>query len=132
MEGTGGGGCRFRPTRRLARTAVRPPVPLEQDAADPTSCSSGLNLLDPAVEEALYDSLAMRAFAGIDLSTKRSRTKITVCKFRHLLERNKLGKVLLTAVNEHLRRGGIKIAKEHDRGRDDQAIRNLNWPLPED
>ena len=33
------------------------------------------------------------------------------CKFRHLLERNKLGKVLLTAVNEHLRRGGIKIAK---------------------
>jgi IS5 family transposase len=34
-----------------------------------------------------------------------------VCKFRHLLERNKLGKVLLTAVNDHLHRSGIKIAK---------------------
>ncbi len=29
----------------------------------------------------------------------------------HLLERNKLGKVLLTAVNDHLHRSGIKIAK---------------------
>ena len=34
-----------------------------------------------------------------------------MCKFHHLLERHKLGKVLLTAVNDHLRRSGIKIAK---------------------
>jgi IS5 family transposase len=30
--------------------------------------------------------------------------------FRHLLERNKLGKTLLRAVNEHLHRSGMKIS----------------------
>lgn len=69
------------------------------------------NLSDPAVEEALYDSAAMRSFAGIDLGVEGAPDETTVCKFRHLLERNKLGKVLLTAVNEHLHRSGIKIAK---------------------
>src|SRR5204862_7065549 len=32
------------------------------------------------------------------------------CKFRHLLEKNRLGKKLLAAVNEYLRLHGIKIA----------------------
>ena len=69
------------------------------------------NLSDPAVEEALYDSVAMRAFVGIDLGIEGAPDETTVCKFRHLLERNKLGKVLLTAVNDHLHRSGIRIAK---------------------
>jgi IS5 family transposase len=69
------------------------------------------NLSDPAVEEALYDSVAMRSFVGIDLGVEGAPDETTVCKFRHLLERNKLGKVLLTAVNDHLHRSGIKIAK---------------------
>jgi IS5 family transposase len=69
------------------------------------------NLSDPAVEEALYNSVAMRSFAGIDLGVEGAPDETTVCKFRHLLERNKLGKVLLTAVNDHLHRSGIKIAK---------------------
>ena len=69
------------------------------------------NLSDPAVEEALYDSVAMRSFVGIDLGVEGAPDETTICKFRHLLERNKLGKVLLTAVNDHLRRSGIKIAK---------------------
>jgi IS5 family transposase len=34
----------------------------------------------------------------------------TICKFRHRLERHKLGKTLLKAVNEYLRTNGIKIA----------------------
>ena len=34
-----------------------------------------------------------------------------MCKFRHLLERNNLSKVLLTAVNDHLHRSGIRISK---------------------
>jgi IS5 family transposase len=69
------------------------------------------NLSDPAVEEALYDSVAMRAFAGIDLGSEGAPDETTVCKFRHLLERNQLGKVLLSAVNDHLHRSGIKISK---------------------
>jgi len=69
------------------------------------------NLSDPAVEEALYDSVAMRSFVGIDLGVEAAPDETTVCKFRHLLERNKLGKVLLTEVNAHLHRNGIKITK---------------------
>ena len=68
------------------------------------------NLSDPAVEEALYDSAAMRGFVGIDLGSEAAPDETTVCKFRHLLERNKLGKKLLAAVNEYLRRNGIKIS----------------------
>jgi transposase, IS5 family len=41
------------------------------------------NLSDPAVEEALYDSAAMRAFVGIDLGREPAPDETTVCKFRH-------------------------------------------------
>src|SRR5215469_3501984 len=68
------------------------------------------NLSDPAVEEALYDSVAMRSFAGIDLGVEAAPDETTMCKFRHLLERNKLGKTLLKAVNQYLQENGIKIA----------------------
>jgi IS5 family transposase len=53
----------------------------------------------------------MPGFAGIDLGVEGALDETMVCKFRHLLERNKLGKVLLTAVNGHLHHSGIKIAK---------------------
>jgi IS5 family transposase len=33
------------------------------------------NLSDPAAEEALYDSPALRRFAGVDLAVRRRRTK---------------------------------------------------------
>jgi len=44
------------------------------------------NLSDPAVEEALYDSSAMRRFVGIDLGREPVPDETTVCRFRHLLE----------------------------------------------
>ena len=50
------------------------------------------NLSDPAVEEALYESNSIRNFAGIDLGVEAAPDETTVCKFRHLLEKNKLGK----------------------------------------
>jgi IS5 family transposase len=53
----------------------------------------------------------MRDFVGIDLGIESVPDETTVCKFRHLLERHKLGKTLLTAVNDHLQRSGIKISK---------------------
>jgi IS5 family transposase len=67
------------------------------------------NLSDPAVEEALYDSAAMRSFVGIDLGREAAPDETTVCKFRHLLERNQLGKPLLQVVNAHLKSCGIQI-----------------------
>jgi IS5 family transposase len=69
------------------------------------------NLSDPAVEEALYDSEAMRRFAGIDLGQEAVPDETTACNFRHLLERNGLGKTLLTAINRYLHENGIKVAK---------------------
>ena len=49
------------------------------------------NLSDPAVEDALYDSLAMRAFVGIDLGRDAAPDETTVLNFRHLLEKHHLG-----------------------------------------
>jgi len=87
----------------------RPPIPLER-MLRVYFLQLWFNLSDPAVEEALYDSVAMRGFAGIDLGVEGAPDETTVCKFRHLLERNQLGKTLLKAVNEYLRANGIKIA----------------------
>jgi IS5 family transposase len=95
---------------KVSESGGRPPIPLERMLRI-YFLQLWFNLSDPAVEEALYDSVAMRAFVGIDLGIEGAPDETTVCKFRHLLERHKLGKVLLTAVNDHLRRGGIKIAK---------------------
>jgi IS5 family transposase len=87
----------------------RPPMPLERMLRI-YFLQLWFNLSDPAVEEALYDSVAMRAFAGIDLGEEGAPDETTVCKFRHLLERHKLGKQLLATVNGYLARQGIKIS----------------------
>jgi IS5 family transposase len=44
----------------------------------------GFNLSDPAVEEALYDSIAMRQFVGIDLGCEGAPDEMTILRFRHL------------------------------------------------
>src|SRR5258708_36410744 len=95
---------------KISETGGRPPIALERMLRI-YFLQLWFNLSDPAVEEALYDSVAMRTVVGIDLGVEGAPDETTVCRFRHLLERNKLGKVLLKAVNEHLRRSGIKIAK---------------------
>jgi len=68
------------------------------------------NLSDPAVEEALYDVLSMRAFARIDLGETGVPDETTICKFRHLLEKHELGKRLFAEVNRHLADCGITIS----------------------
>lgn len=68
------------------------------------------NLSAPAVEEALYDSLSMREFVGIDLGCEAAPDKTTVCKFRHLLEANELGKRLSEKVGRHLQNKGMKVS----------------------
>jgi len=67
------------------------------------------NLSDPAVEEALYDSVVMRQFVGIDLGREPVPDETTVCKFRHLLEGHGLGGKILEAVNLYLQSKGVKI-----------------------
>lgn len=69
------------------------------------------NLSDPAVEEALYDSLAMRGFVGIDLGREPVPDETTVCRFRHLIERHDLGSRLFEEVHRHLEAKGLKLSK---------------------
>jgi hypothetical protein len=57
------------------------------------------DLSDPAVGDALYDSVTMRNFVGIDLGREPAPDETTVCKFRHLLEREDLGRRMLAVVN---------------------------------
>src|SRR5215469_1821793 len=68
------------------------------------------NLSDPAVEEALYDSLAMRRFVNIDLGREPVPDETTVCRFRHLLETHDLGQQLFDEVQRHLAAKGLKMA----------------------
>ena len=67
------------------------------------------NLSDPGVEDALYDSNAMRGFVGIDLGREPVPDETTVCKFRHLLERHRLGGRIFAEVNAYLAQQGIQI-----------------------
>jgi IS5 family transposase len=67
------------------------------------------NLSDPAVEEALYDSRAMRKFVGIDLGREPVPDETTVCKFRHVLETHHLGGELFRSINEYLAENGLNV-----------------------
>jgi transposase, IS5 family len=67
------------------------------------------NLSDPGVEEALYDSAALRRFVGVDLGRAPAPDQTSVCRFRHLLETHDLGGAVLDAVNHHLASKGIRI-----------------------
>lgn len=68
------------------------------------------NLSDPAAEEALYESVSMRQFVGIDLGREPVPDQTTILNFRHLLERHGLGKALFERVNRHLASCGLKVA----------------------
>src|SRR6202035_2252688 len=67
------------------------------------------NLSDTAVEEALYDSVVMRNFVGIDLGQEPVPDETTMCKFRHLLEEQGLGGEMLETVNLYLEGKGVRI-----------------------
>jgi len=68
------------------------------------------NLSDPGVEEAMYESAALRRFVGVDLGMAPAPDETTILRFRHLLEKHDLGGLMLEAVNVHLEARGIKIA----------------------
>jgi transposase, IS5 family len=67
------------------------------------------NLSDPAAEEALYDSAALRRFAGVDLGRAPAPDETTILNFRHLLEAHDLCGAMLDAVNLYLESRGIRI-----------------------
>jgi IS5 family transposase len=68
------------------------------------------SLSDAAVEEALYDSVAMREFVGLDLNRESVPDQNALWRFRLLLEHRGLGRQLYAAVSQHLRAAGFEIS----------------------
>jgi transposase, IS5 family len=66
-------------------------------------------LSDPAAEDALYDSAALRRFVGIDLGLAAAPDETTILNFRHLLEQHDLCGQMLDTVNLYLAGRGIRI-----------------------
>ncbi len=86
----------------------RPPMPLET-MLRVYFLQSRYALSDPMAEEMLYDSDAMRRFAGIELGDDRIPDETTILNFRHLLERHELTEALFKEVNGHLADKGITL-----------------------
>jgi IS5 family transposase len=68
------------------------------------------NLPDLACEEALYDSAALRAFVGIDLGHEPVPDATTILKFRHLLEKHRLGEAIFAEVGRILQSRGLRLS----------------------
>ena len=64
-------------------------------------------LADEAVEDAVYDSQALRNFMGIDLRRQSVPDATTLMGFHHLLEANDLTKAMLVEVNVMLMERGL-------------------------
>ena len=86
----------------------RPPMPLET-MLRVYFLQNWYALSDPMAEETLYDSEAMRRFAGIELGDDRIPDETTILNFRHLLERHGLTEAIFAEVNGHLADKGITL-----------------------
>lgn len=64
-------------------------------------------LADEALEDAIYDSQAMREFVGIDLGREAVPDATTLLKFRRLLEAHALTAQLFEGINAHLTERGL-------------------------
>jgi transposase, IS5 family len=84
----------------------RPPVALER-MLRVHFLQQWYALADQAMEEALYDSQAMRGFAGIDLTVDAVPDETTILNFRHWLERHDLSRSLFEEVSAMLEERGL-------------------------
>jgi IS5 family transposase len=64
-------------------------------------------LSDEGIEDALYDSQAIRRFVGIDLGRDSAPDATTLLGFRHLLESHQLTESVFNAINGHLAEKGL-------------------------
>jgi IS5 family transposase len=65
------------------------------------------SLSDEGLEDAVYDSQAMREFIGIDLSREQVPDATTLLKFRRMLEEHQLTKAIFEQVNCDLQARGL-------------------------
>jgi transposase, IS5 family len=86
----------------------RPPMPLEMMLRI-YFLQNWYALSDPMAEETLYESEAMRRFAGIGQGDYRIPDETTILNFWHLLERHGLTEAICADVNAHLADRGITL-----------------------
>src|SRR6202140_4020249 len=84
----------------------RPPVGLER-MLRLYFVQQWYGLADEALEDALYDSQALRGFAGIDLSVAAVPDATTALNFRHWLEQHDLTRALFDEVGAMLEERGL-------------------------
>ena len=65
------------------------------------------NLSDEGLEDAIYDSYAMRNFVGLNFLEEQVADATTLLKFRHLLEDHKLGEAIFNDIKERLDQAGL-------------------------
>ena len=67
---------------------------------------SWFNLSDAMVEDAVYDSYAIRSFMGLNFHDEQAPDATTLLKFRRLLEEQELGKKMFEAIGQLLESKG--------------------------
>ena len=78
-------------------------------SCDASHSKHWFNLADFACEEALYDSVSLRRFVGIDLGREAVPDATTMLKFRHLLEKHSLAEKLFAEVGRVLTGSGMSL-----------------------
>jgi IS5 family transposase len=84
----------------------RPPIGLER-MLRMYLVQNCFGLSDEGIEDAIYDSQAIRRFVGIDLAREAAPDATTLLKFRRLLEEKGLTDAIFNAINAHLAEKGL-------------------------
>jgi len=84
----------------------RPPIGLER-MLRMYIVQQCFGLSDEGTEDTLYDSQAIRAFVGVDLSREGAPDATTLLHFRRLLEQHDLTRAIFAAINGHLAEQGL-------------------------
>jgi len=88
----------------------RPPIGLER-MLRMYFIQQWYGLADEAVEDAVYDSQALRQFLALDLSVESVPDSTTLMGFRHLPEAQKLTQAMLVEINAMLIERGLLMSK---------------------
>lgn len=84
----------------------RPPIGLER-MLRMYVVQQCFGLSDEGIEDAIYDSQAIRRFIGIDLNRESAPDATTLLKFRRLLEAHQLTQTVFNTINLHLSQKGL-------------------------
>jgi len=84
----------------------RPPIGLER-MLRMYIAQNCFGLSDEGIEDALYDSQAIRRFVGIDLGREAAPDATTLLKFRRLLEEKNLTAAIFETINAQLAEKGL-------------------------